>query len=300
MKTPHRMRLMRLAGASAVALSALVLGVASPASALCASATVTPCSGSSCCGGGGGTGNADFGVIDRTGSYQVGDTLTASQLTALGVNTATVDSYANGAQPTWDPGVASTTDPNQQLADEMAAAQADLAAVGNTPDYTATSTPSSSAAAGADSTAGGVTASGVTAAAITNYDVLWHWWDHQGHLVYYRRGYYIPPDRGFGDTKIRLKHGLDYRAAFNVTAYPEPGFPRSEGGHSRVFETPVQHVVCKGWWIFRKCEVKQTVQVLALVDYRRLRDGDPFGVVTCYAIGYDGLAPDWVRYAINR
>ena len=280
--------------AAAIGLVALTATASPAVGAICPDVRASiSCIDSSCCGGGGsGPGNADFGVVDRTGTYQVNDSLDATQLAALGVNTATVDSYANGAQPTWDAGVAYSG--ADQYADELASA--DTSALSSSSPVSTAKGSGTTAVAGSDSSAS------TTAAPPSpdgRYDVLWHWWDNQNSLVYYRRGYWNrATDSGFGDVKIRQKHNLDYRVAFVTTRYPEPHYPIWTGGRSYEYRTTVLHVKCSGWWIFRRCRVVERREVVAAVDYRELRDGGPFGVVTNYVEGYV-YAPSWVKQAIN-
>jgi len=218
-----------------------------------------------------GTDTANFGFVDRTGTYRVGDVLTSSDLAAQGVNTTTVDSYASTSQPVWDEGVA----------------------------YTGTNQDAAEAASFTITTAATTTASTVQPNVLTGaYAPLTSWTDRAGRRVVYRAGYFTPPSAGFGDAKIRNYHGLNQHTTQNTTQYPAPGYPTPNGGTSYLYRTPVNHVVCSGWSIFRSCKIDKTVWVRAIVDYRNLSDLTPFGVVNSYVEGYT-YAPSWVRNALN-
>lgn len=245
---------------------------------VCPNATTSsacPTSGSCGCGGGGPTpqaGDADFGVFTAGTPLSVGTDLTSSQLTALGVDTTTVSAYAGGSQPAWDAGTYYAG--ANQAADELAGSSADVSAA---------------VSAGAQPLA---------TAPDPRYEVLWHWDESRGKLVNYRRGYYDDATkRGFGDEKIMRKHNLNYKTTFTVTRYPQPGSPSPQGGTSFEYRTPVSHVKCSGWLIFRRCRVVETRELLASVDFR-LVSGGPFGVVTSFVEGYE-KAPDWVKNALN-
>lgn len=100
-------------------------------------------------------------------------------------------------------------------------------------------------------------------------------------------------------TKIETKHNVTYKVARATTKYPAPGQAGPGGGTSWSYRTPVHEVKCSGWWIFRTCKVVRTVWVKAVVDFRRLSDNRPYGVVTTYCeIGMD-RCPDFVKNALN-
>jgi hypothetical protein len=271
-----------MVAASAVGAVSAAPAIAAPAVA-CPDASVGPgCPAPS--------GDAEFGFLDTSGAQPLaaGATVSAAQLQGYGVDLAVVDSYANGAQPTFGAGSKSTA------ADPIAEEDASTTAVGvSFAGGTATQTAGSSGpmTSGPAGTAQAALSSSVN-------DILWHWGDKSNRMIIYRRGYYSPPNSGWGDAKIQGKHNMNYKTAWATTRYPQPGYPVGAGGSSLEYRTPVYHVKCSGWWIFRTCRIVETVTSRAVVDFRKLSDGWAFGVVTNYAIGYV-RAPDWVKNAIN-
>ena len=277
----------------AAALTVLSLSVTSAgaSSAIVCPMTTDP---STCSSTGG---NAEFGFLDTSGAAPLapGTTVTAAQLQGFGVDLNTVGTYANGAQPTYGAGTRSTAaDP---IAEEDASNTTTGAVFGIGTDTRTTqgSAPASTSLSTSLSTSSSPSA---LTARISVNDILWHWGDKSNRLIIYRRGYYIAPNRGWGDAKIQGKHNMSYKTAWATTRYPQPGYPTGAGGSALEYRTPVYHVTCSGWWIFRKCKVVETVTSRAVVDFRKLSDGWAFGVVTNYAIGYV-RAPDWVKNAIN-
>lgn len=100
-------------------------------------------------------------------------------------------------------------------------------------------------------------------------------------------------------SKLQTKHNVTWKVARAVTKYPAPGGARLVSGTKWNYETPVSEIKCSGWWVFRSCKVVRTVQVIGSVDFRTLADGSPYGVVTTYCDGYDGMCPDFVKNAVN-
>lgn len=96
--------------------------------------------------------------------------------------------------------------------------------------------------------------------------------------------------------KIVTVHNVTWQVARTTTKYPESKI--FEGGTSYRYETPVNHVTCSGWLIFRKCKVTESVDVRTVVNFRE-HYGKTKGVVTTYCIGYSGFCPTWVREAGN-
>ena len=64
------------------------------------------------------------------------------------------------------------------------------------------------------------------------------------------------------------------------------------------FTTPVHRVRCSGWWVFRQCQIVETVDVTVGVDFRPVGSGS-FGVVTAFCSG-PPRCPDWVKTAANN
>lgn len=96
--------------------------------------------------------------------------------------------------------------------------------------------------------------------------------------------------------KIVTVHNVTWQVARTTTKYPR--IKKFEGGTSYRYETPVNHVACSGWFIFRKCKVTESVDVRTVVNFRA-HYGKTKGVVTTYCIGYPGFCPTWVREAAN-
>jgi len=59
------------------------------------------------------------------------------------------------------------------------------------------------------------------------------------------------------------------------------------------------HVECKGSWIFKSCRATETLALVVAVDFRKLKDGSSFGVVTAFCDGHLPTCPDWVKNSIN-
>lgn len=96
--------------------------------------------------------------------------------------------------------------------------------------------------------------------------------------------------------KIETKHNLNWKAVRATTRYPR--IKVNDGGRAYKYETPVHHVTCSGWWVFKKCRVSERLEMRVIVDYRNHYDSSK-GVVTAYCIGYQGACPSWVRNAVN-
>ncbi|WP_157017981.1 hypothetical protein [Cryptosporangium arvum] len=127
------------------------------------------------------------------------------------------------------------------------------------------------------------------------YDVVDSWSDATGATVYLRRGSWNGKT-GWGYEKVTRYHNLNVAAVRLTTRYPES---RSlVAGTKYNYVTPVHHVRCSGWWLFRRCEIVETVDVTVGVDFRNVGSGS-FGVVTAFCSG-DPKCPDWVRNAANN
>ncbi|MDT0452141.1 hypothetical protein [Streptomyces hesseae] len=132
------------------------------------------------------------------------------------------------------------------------------------------------------------------------YNIVGEWKDKDGWDTTMRQGKWPGGDYGFGLTKVDQKHNLSLAAVKATTKYPRPtGGKKQQGGTSYIYVTDVLHVKCSGWWIFRTCRVVDVKAVDAVVNFRQLRDGKPFGVVTAYCENTPGRCPDWVRQSIN-
>ncbi len=84
------------------------------------------------------------------------------------------------------------------------------------------------------------------------YTVVDSWKAKTGETVYLRVGRW-DGNSGWGYTKLVNYHNLTTAAVRAATQYPKTVV--NQGGTTRRFETPVDHVECHGSWIFRKCEV---------------------------------------------
>lgn len=130
------------------------------------------------------------------------------------------------------------------------------------------------------------------------YQVMSTWTGHDNADFAIRRGYWdADSDQGFGFDKIYWKHNLTIPAVRATTKYPAN--VSKVGGTTYNYDTPVNHVRCSGWWVFRKCKVVETLTVRAGHDFRKLRDGKPFGIVTAFCVNIPGRCPDWVKNAAN-
>ncbi|MGH2369307.1 MAG: hypothetical protein ACRDI2_14025, partial [Chloroflexota bacterium] len=130
----------------------------------------------------------------------------------------------------------------------------------------------------------------------SSYRVLSTWRERYGLRVYLRQGYWTGSS-GWGYTKLSRYHNLNTAAVRATTKYPRSR--AHTGGAAYRYETPVHHVRCSGWWIFRRCRIVETISAYAIVDYRLLRDGTTFGVVNAYCSRYRPRCPDWVKNAAN-
>lgn len=101
------------------------------------------------------------------------------------------------------------------------------------------------------------------------------------------------------NAKINSKHNVTYKVARATTKYPAPGKAWKVSGTKWNYETKVNQVKCSGWWVFEKCKVARTVWALSSVDFRKLSDKRPYGVVTTYCKGISGKCPDFVKNALN-
>ncbi|MFG1922280.1 hypothetical protein [Cryptosporangium sp. NPDC048952] len=126
------------------------------------------------------------------------------------------------------------------------------------------------------------------------YEVIASWKDNTGAVVYLRRGSWNGKN-GWGFEKVTRYHNLNIAAVRLTTQFPESRNHIS--GHKYHFTTPVHHVRCTGWWIFRDCQIVETVDVTIGVDFRDVGNGS-FGVVTAFCTG-DPRCPDWVKGAAN-
>ena len=115
----------------------------------------------------------------------------------------------------------------------------------------------------------------------------------------YRKGYWTG-SQGFGDAKITSKHNLTKQAVMAVTKYPDPftGIV-PEDSYNTKYTSPVIHVKCGGFLIFKSCKVVEKVTVKAVVNYGIRKDGNAMGVITAYCLGYTGMCPSWVKNALN-
>ncbi|WP_101833846.1 hypothetical protein [Frankia canadensis] len=128
------------------------------------------------------------------------------------------------------------------------------------------------------------------------YSVVDSWKAKTGETVYLRVGSW-DGNRGSGYTKIVNYHNLTTAAVKAATLYSKDIKP--QGGTTKRFETPVEHVECHGASIFRTCRVIEVITLVAVVNFRPLGDGTTFGVVTAFCDNRPPRCPDWVKDAIN-
>lgn len=128
------------------------------------------------------------------------------------------------------------------------------------------------------------------------YVLVASWTSSNRRTVNLRQGTYNPVNgAGWGYAKITQKHNLNTASVKRTTQYPGPGFPQKDAEPDTwVYSTPVAHVQCSGWWIFRRCKVTQIVDVRVVVNYAVAK-----GVITAYCSGIAGACPSWVKNAAN-
>jgi hypothetical protein len=140
-----------------------------------------------------------------------------------------------------------------------------------------------------------VTANAAAASPDPRYAVVASW-PVQAHQVYLQQGYWTGT-AGFGYAKITQYHNLTVNAVKATTMYPRGKV--NQGGTTWQYETPVGHVECRGWWVFRRCRVTEVISVYAVVNHRPMPDGTTFGVVTSYCSKYQPRCPEWAKNALN-
>lgn len=138
-------------------------------------------------------------------------------------------------------------------------------------------------------------------AAANPYGIAAEWREKDGWRTVIRNGRWDGANAGFGLAKVMGKHNLTIAAVRATTRYPRPGRSGKvrEAGQKYHYRTEVHHIKCRGWWIFKRCRIVETKTVRVGVDFRKLRGGKPFGVVTAFCEKTPGRCPDWVKNAIN-
>lgn len=125
------------------------------------------------------------------------------------------------------------------------------------------------------------------------------WYDVRGLEVVLRRGYYEPPNAGFGLKKIIGKHNLNTEAVRSATARTSRIQPGK--GTDVAYYQDVYLIECRSRGPIRTCYRKDTKTVITVVDFRLIgKKKEPFGVVTAWCDGVPGACPNWVAEAINR
>lgn len=107
--------------------------------------------------------------------------------------------------------------------------------------------------------------------------------------IAYRRGYYIPPNEGFGHTKVLNKHNMYTPVVAFIVAGPNNSHTSGTAGRAYAY---ANHFV--------NGRLVEVVQLWAGYDTRVVSQPNrSFGIVTAYCQGYQGLCPQWVNQAIN-
>ncbi len=256
----HRRTGLRSSATALVALGVLALSLNAPAAQAEAESEATS------------TDTASFGVFGDL-PYGIGETFESSVLEPYGVFDSQID------QIMLSPMAVDDSTPTTELDDP---GPLDAQSV----DTSLTSDTSSEVPSGIEA----------SATATSSYSVITTWAEKRGWKVYLRYGYWNGSS-GWGWRKVTAYHNLNTSAVKATTKYPKSYW--STGGTSWKYRTPVNHVKCSGWWIFRSCKVVETINVYTVVDFRKLSSGGTFGVVTGYCGSYYPRCPDWVKNAIN-
>lgn len=280
-----------------VSLGAMLLAVsiATSAGAAVCPATTCPDGSSSCCPGGGGTEPAVhntpvFAVVDTTGSLVVGSTVSASQLTSMGVDTTAIDNMENGTTtvPTYNeaPGTSVTG---------LSPDQDEAATTFYPADTTSLTTPTGPSVNSRDE----LDSIPRDPVGPQSYTIVAKWYDKHGNRVLVRNGYWTG-STGFGYAKVTQYHNLSLEALYDVTSrYAPPVYPVPDAGTSVLYKTPVVKVTCSGWYVFRKCKVTASTTVRAIVERKPQKDSQQKGIINAYCEGYFPRCPDWVKQALN-
>jgi hypothetical protein len=149
-------------------------------------------------------------------------------------------------------------------------------------------------AAGASSTVAGTVAVDATpdAAPPGSYDIIatLNCQCYNGQkTIAYRRGYYIPPDDGFGHVKVLQKHNMYTPVVAFIVGGPNHEHTSGKAGRAYAYAA---HIV--------NGRLLEVVQLWAGYDTRPVSPPNrSFGIVTAYCQGYQGKCPQWVNQAIN-
>ena len=106
--------------------------------------------------------------------------------------------------------------------------------------------------------------------------------------IAYRRGYYAPPNAGFGHTKVLQKHNMYTPVVEFIVEGPNNSHTDGEAGRAYAYASH-----------FVNGRLVEVVQLWAGYDTRFVSNNRSFGIVTAYCQGYQGYCPQWVNQAIN-
>lgn len=140
-------------------------------------------------------------------------------------------------------------------------------------------------------------------------DLVEFWNDRDGKRINLRDGWYVSrTDDGWGQTKMRLKHNLDWEVARTVTRRTTFGAP---GKYQQLanpwrwnYELPIRLVECRGLWPWedhnhKDCKLLDSTRVRVVVDFSGPKfDGHNTGVITGYCLGRQVCDP-WVNEIEN-
>jgi hypothetical protein len=107
--------------------------------------------------------------------------------------------------------------------------------------------------------------------------------------IAYRRGYYVPPDTGFGHVKVLDKHNMYTPVVAFIVVGPHNSHVSGTKGQAYAYA-----------YHFVNGVLVQQLKILAAYDTRVVSSPNrSFGIVTAYCVGIAGACPQWVNQAIN-
>jgi hypothetical protein len=153
-------------------------------------------------------------------------------------------------------------------------------------------TAGAAAASTPSSASSGLAADAITAAPPGSYDIIatlkCQCYNGQKTIAY-RRGYYIPPNTGFGHEKVLEKHNMYTPVVAFIVAGPHNSHTNGTAGQAYAYA-----------YHFVNGKLVAQIKILAAYDTRFIGSTHrSFGIVTAYCVGYVGACPQWVNQAIN-
>jgi hypothetical protein len=97
------------------------------------------------------------------------------------------------------------------------------------------------------------------------------------------------------DQKIRDKHNVTWATARAASKHGKSVFV---AGTKWQYTIKVQELKCN--WLRTQCKkTGKSTTVLTSIDFRKVTDKRPYGVVTTYCVGIQGKCPDYVKKSLN-